>query len=115
MIAQIQTLTDDVTAAADDNERAQKKAALEAHLREVGRLLQMALDLRDSDSDPKAVAQARYLQSFVMLKLGRPLDSVILARHCMIQDRTTDPDSALNATADCNGGSSVRMEHGTRT
>ncbi len=99
MIAQIQTLTDDVTAGADENERAQKKAALEAHLREVGRLLQMALDLRDSDSDLKAVAQARYLQSFVMLKLGRPLDSVILARHCMIQDRATDPDSALNATS----------------
>jgi hypothetical protein len=99
MIAQIQTLTDDLTAAADDNERAQKKAALEAHLREVGRLLQMALDLRDSDSDPKAVAQARYLQSFVMLKLGRPMESIILARYCMIQDRKTDPDSALNATA----------------
>ena len=98
MIAQIQTLSDDVTAATDENARAQKKAALEAHLREVGRLLQMALDLRDSDSDAKAVAQARYLQSFVMLKLGRPLDSMILAQHCMIHDRATDPDTALNAT-----------------
>jgi tetratricopeptide (TPR) repeat protein len=98
MIGQIQTLTDDVTAAADDNTRAQKKAALEAHLMEVGRLLQLALDLRDSDSDLKAVAQARYLQSFVMLKLGRPLDSLILAKHCMINDRTNDPDTALNAT-----------------
>ncbi|MDA1230154.1 MAG: hypothetical protein O2856_05220, partial [Planctomycetota bacterium] len=56
MIAQIQALTDDVTAAADENTRAQKKAVLEAHLHEVGRLLQLALDLRDSDSDPKAVA-----------------------------------------------------------
>ncbi len=98
MIAQIQALSDDVTAAADENERAQKKVALETHLREVGRLLQMALDLRDSDSDLKAVAQARYLQSFVMLKLGRPLDSMILARHCMIHDRAADPDTALNAT-----------------
>lgn len=98
LIGQIQPLTDDVTAAADDNTRAQKKAALEAHLMEVGRLLQLALDLRDSDSDLKAVAQARYLQSFVMLKLGRPLDSLILAKHCMISDRTNDPDTALNAT-----------------
>ena len=98
MIAQIQALSDDVTAAADENVRAQKKAALEAHLHEVGRLLQMALDLRDPDSDVKAVAQARYLQSFVMLKLGRPLDSMILARHCMIHDRAADPDTALNAT-----------------
>jgi len=98
MIGQIQSLTDDVTAAVDENTRAQKKAALEAHLREVGRLLQLALDLRDSDSDPKAVAQGRYLQSFVMLKLGRPLDSLILAKHCMINDRTNDPDTASNAT-----------------
>lgn len=98
MIGQIQALTDDVTAAADENTRAQKKAALEAHLLEVGRLLQLALDLRDADSDPKAVAQARYLQSFVMLKLGRPLDSLILAKHCMISDRANDPDTALNAT-----------------
>ena len=98
MIGQIQALTDDVTAAADEKTRAQKKAALEAHLQEVSRLLQLALDLRDSDSDPKAVAQARYLQSFVMLKLGRPLDSLILAKHCMISDRSSDPDTALNAT-----------------
>ena len=98
MISQIQALSDDVIAAADENERAQRKAALEVHLQEVGRLLQLALDLRDSDSDVKAVAQARYLQSFVMLKLGRPLDSLILARHCMIQDRANDPDTALNAT-----------------
>jgi len=98
MIFQIDALTDEISAAKDDNERAQKKAAMESHLKEVGRLLQMALDLRDSDSDPKAVAQARYLQSFIMLKLGRPLDSVILARHCMIQDRAADPDSAMKAT-----------------
>ena len=98
MIAQIKVLSDDVAAAAEQDQRAQKKAALESHLTEVGRLLQMALDLRDSDSDPKAVAQARYLQSFVMLRLGRPLDSLILARYCMIQDRAADPDTALNAT-----------------
>ena len=98
MIAQIQALSDELTAAADENARAQKKAALDAHLHEVGRLLQVALDLRDPQSDVKAVAQARYLQSFVMLKLGRPLDSMILAQYCMIHDRATDPDTALNAT-----------------
>lgn len=98
MITQIQALSDDVTAAAEENSRAQKKAALDVHLREVGRLLQVALDLRDPQSDAKAVAQARYLQSFVMLKLGRPLDAMILAQYCMIHDRATDPDTALNAT-----------------
>ena len=98
MIAQIQTLSDDVTSAADDTARALKKVALETHLKQVAAMLQLAQDLRDSESDPKAVAQSRYLQSFVMLKLGRPLDSMILARHCMVEDRATDPDTALNAT-----------------
>ncbi len=98
MIAQIQALTDDVASAEDDTSRTLKKAALESHLKQVAAMLQLAQDLRDSDSDPKAVAQSRYLQSFVMLKLGRPLDSMILARHCMVQDRAADPDTALNAT-----------------
>jgi len=98
MIAQIQALTDDVANAEDDTARTLKKAALESHLKQVAAMLQLAQDLRDSDSDPKAVAQSRYLQSFVMLKLGRPLDSMILARHCMVQDRAADPDTALNAT-----------------
>lgn len=98
MIAQIQQLSDDVTNAASDVEKATKKAALESHLKEVGRLLQLALDLRDDDSDPKAVAQSRYLLSFVKLRLGRPLDAIILAQYCFEHDIKADPDTALNAT-----------------
>lgn len=98
MISQIQTLSDEMANAEDDTTRTLKKAALETHLRQVADMLQLAQDLRDSDSDPKAVAQSRYLQSFVMLKLGRPLDAMILAQHCMVQDRAADPDTALNAT-----------------
>ena len=98
MIAQIQQLSDDAAKAADATEKATKTAALEGHLREVGRLLQLSLDLRDDDSDPKAVAQSRYLLSFVKLRLGRPLDAIILAQYCFEHDIKSDPDTALNAT-----------------
>ncbi|MFM7039489.1 MAG: hypothetical protein ACKO2L_17385 [Planctomycetaceae bacterium] len=98
MIAQIQQLTDEINRAADDTERATKKSALDNHLAEVGRLLKLALSLREGDSDPKAVAQTRYLLSFVLLRQGYPLDSIVLARHAMVHDQKNDPDSALNAT-----------------
>jgi len=98
MIAQIQQLSDDAAKAADVTEKATKTAALESHLKEVGRLLQLSLDLRDDDSDPKAVAQSRYLLSFVKLRLGRPLDAIILAQYCFEHDIKADPDTALNAT-----------------
>ena len=98
MIAQIQQLSDDAAKAADATEKATKTAALESHLKEVGRLLQLSLDLRDDDSDPKAVAQSRYLLSFVKLRLGRPLDAIILAQYCFEHDIKADPDTALNAT-----------------
>ncbi|MEY3173467.1 MAG: hypothetical protein RLZZ436_1381, partial [Planctomycetota bacterium] len=98
MIAQIQQLTDEINRAADDAERASRKSALDNHLAEVGRLLKLALSLREGDSDPKAVAQTRYLLSFVLLRQGNPLDSIVLARHAMVHDQKADPDSALNAT-----------------
>ncbi|MEI7700826.1 MAG: hypothetical protein WCK86_13595 [Planctomycetia bacterium] len=98
MIAQIQELTDELSRAADDSERSAKKAALDNHLNEVGRLLRLALALREADSDAKAVAQSRYLLSFVMLKQGNPLDAVVLATNSMSKDQRTDPDTALNST-----------------
>jgi tetratricopeptide (TPR) repeat protein len=98
MISQIQQLSDEVGKSVDANDKAQKQAALDNHLTEVGRLLQLALDLKDSDSDAKAVAQARYLLSFVLLRQGKSLDAVILATYCLINDRKADPDTALNAT-----------------
>jgi len=98
MIAQIQQLSDDISRAADQNERTLKQTALSNHLNEVGRLLQLALDLKDTDSDPKAVAQVRYLLSFVLLRQGKALDAMILSTFCLEYDAKADPDTALNAT-----------------
>ncbi len=98
MIAQIQELTDELSRAANESERSEKKAALNGHLENCGRLLELALALADSDSDAKAVAQARYLLSFIMMRQGNPLDSIVLATYCFTHDQKVDPETALNAT-----------------
>jgi hypothetical protein len=98
MIGQIAEFNDAVASAKDTNEKNQKQAELTNHLAEVGRLLQLALDLREPDSDDKAVAQTRYLLSYVFFMQKKHLDSVILASYCMTNDKKADPDNALNAT-----------------
>ncbi len=98
MIGQVQQLNDQVSKAKDATEKSQRQAELTNVLNEVGRLLQLSLDLREPDSDAKAVAQARYLLSYVYFMQKKPLDSVILASYCMTNDRKADPDNALNAT-----------------
>jgi tetratricopeptide (TPR) repeat protein len=97
LIGQIETLSEALDAA-PASERSIKQAALDSHLAEIGRLLRLALDLSSADSDRKAVAQSRYLLSFVLLRQEKPYDAAILASHVMVHDRDDDPDTALNAT-----------------
>ncbi|MCA9066670.1 MAG: hypothetical protein KDA96_26565, partial [Planctomycetaceae bacterium] len=64
-----------------------------------GHYLQLALDLKVSETNPKSIAQARYLLSFVYLSEGRYFDAVVISRFCMNFDRAANPDAALDATA----------------
>lgn len=98
MITQLKGLQDDLKAAKTADEKQKAQQAIDSQLNEVGRLFQLALDLRDVNSDPKAVAQARYLLSYVFLRQRKSFDALILARYCMTRDKTNDPDSALSAT-----------------
>lgn len=98
LIAQIQELTEDLSRAANESERSEKKAALNGHLENCGRLLELSLALADAESNPKAVAQARYLLSFILMRQGNPLDSIVLATYCFTHDQKADPETALNAT-----------------
>lgn len=98
MIDQIQKLKDEADAAGDQATRDQKLTALDLHLNEVGRLLQLALDLRNDETDAKAVAQTRYLLSFIYFRQRHNFDAIIMATYCMVHDRAADPDTALNAT-----------------
>ncbi|MEZ6060531.1 MAG: hypothetical protein R3C19_09230 [Planctomycetaceae bacterium] len=98
MIGQIEKLKESVDQASGPADRQSANQALMLHLNEVGRLLQLALGLREGTTDPKAIAQARYLLSFIYLRQRKSYDALILARYCMEKDGEADQDTALNAT-----------------
>jgi cellulose synthase operon protein C len=98
MIEQIQKLNSAADAEPDATAKKQKLTELDLHLNEVGRLLRLALDLREDDTDAKAVAQAKYLMSFILYRQRKNYDAVIMATHCMTRERTADPETAENAS-----------------
>lgn len=97
MLSQIQKLEQEAAAAVTSDERQQKQTALDLHVNEIGRILRLALELQHDGTDRKAVAQARYLLSYVLERQRKHLDAVILSMDCMMRDRASDPDTAVNA------------------
>ena len=98
MVGQIKGLQEDMKAAKTQPEKDKAQQAFDIHLNEIGRLFQLALDLRDERTDRKAMAQARYLLSYVFMRQRKSFDAYILAKYCMTRDKLNDPDSALSAT-----------------
>lgn len=98
MITQLKGLNEDLSAAKTPDEKQKAQQAIDSQLNEVGRMFRIALALRSPESDPKAVAQARYLLSYVFLRQRKNFDAIILAKYCMTRDKVNDPDSALSAT-----------------
>lgn len=98
MVSQIKGLQEAMRAAKTKPQKDKAQQAFDLHLNEVGRLFQLALDLRDEQTDKRAMAQARYLLSYVFMRQRKSFDAYILARYCMTRDRLNDPGSALDAT-----------------
>ncbi len=98
MVSQLKALNEDLQKAKSPEEKQKAKQAIDYQLNEIGRLFAMALNLRDEKTDTKAVAQARYLLSYVYMRQRKSFDAIILAKYCMTTDRLNDPDSALSAT-----------------
>ena len=98
LVSQLQGLKDDLKAAKSGADRQKARSAIDRQMNEIGRLLGLALDLREEETDKKAVAQARYLLSYVYMSQRKSFDAIILARYCMTRDRLNDPDSALSAS-----------------
>ncbi|MCA9084539.1 MAG: hypothetical protein KDA81_10815 [Planctomycetaceae bacterium] len=98
MVSQLQGLSEDLKNAKTPEEKTKAQQAIDLQLNEIGRLFELALELRDEDTSPKAIAQARYLLSYVYLRQRKSFEAIILARYCMTQDRLNDPDTALSAT-----------------
>lgn len=87
-----------VTALTSEEQRQAARQQLDALTSEAGRLFRLALMLKESESDRKAVAQARYLLSYVYLQQRKYYDAVILARHVMRDHHEDAPETAADAT-----------------
>ncbi|MDG1897193.1 MAG: hypothetical protein P8J37_20035 [Fuerstiella sp.] len=98
MVSQLKGLNEVLQKAKSSEEKQKARQAIDFQLNEVGRLFALALSLRDEKTDTKAVAQARYLLSYVYMRQRKSFDAIILAQYCMTTDRLNDPDSALSAT-----------------
>lgn len=98
MVDQIQQLNGEIEEAGGDEERKARVKALDDHLHEVARLLNLALSLREDDTDRKAATQARYLLSFINYRQKNYPHALILATDCMVRDRAADPETAENAS-----------------
>lgn len=97
-VSQLKGLQEDLDTAKSGADKQKARQAIELQLNDIGRMFDLALRLRENDTDPKAVAQARYLLSYVYMRQRKSFDAIILAKYCMTQDRLNDPDSALSAT-----------------
>jgi len=98
IVGRLQQAREAVAAATSDELRRQAEQQRDLLTSESGRLFQLALRLRAPDSDRSAVAQARYLLSFVRLQQGKDRDAFILAREVMRRHREDTPDTAADAT-----------------
>ena len=98
MVSQIKDLDEAKGKAKTPDERQKAQQALNVHYNEIGRLFELALSLRDENTTPAAVAQARYLLSYVFMRQRKSFDAFILARYCMTHDKVNNPDIALDAT-----------------
>lgn len=98
MVGQLKGLEQDLKEAESSEDRDKARQAIDLQLNEIGRLFELALNLRDDRTDKKALAQTRYLLSFIYMRQRKSFDAFILARYCMTRDKQNDPDSALSAT-----------------
>ena len=81
-----------------EDQRTQAAQELELLESEAGRLFQLALKLREHGSDRSAVAQSRYLLSYVFLQQRKYHDAFVLARHVMRRHGEDAPETAGNAS-----------------
>jgi hypothetical protein len=98
MVNQLQEFREDIQNATSDAEKQTAEQAFSMQLNEIGRMFELALSLRDDSTAANAVAQSRYLLSYVYLRQRKSYDAVIMALYCMKHDREADPDTVLNAT-----------------
>jgi hypothetical protein len=98
IIGRLQEARDFVELAESDAAQTEATQQLELLESEAGRMFQLALKLRQPDSDRSAVAQARYLLSYVFLQQRKSYDAFVLARHVMRGRREIIGETAADAS-----------------
>ena len=98
IVGRLQESRDAVQLAQTDNNRQQATQELELLQAEAGRMFQLAIQLRKPDSDRSAIAQARYLLSYVFLQQRKSYDAFVLARHVMRRHKEDAAETAADAT-----------------
>lgn len=98
IVGRLQESRDAVQLAQTDHNRQQATQELELLQAEAGRMFQLAIQLRKPDSDRSAIAQARYLLSYVFLQQRKSYDAFVLARHVMRRHKEEAAETAADAT-----------------
>ena len=98
LVGRLQESRDAVQLAQTDSNRQQAIQELELLQAEAGRMFQLAIQLRKTDSDRSAIAQARYLLSYVFLQQRKSYDAFVLARHVMRRHKEEAAETAADAT-----------------
>ncbi|MCH2202457.1 MAG: tetratricopeptide repeat protein [Fuerstiella sp.] len=98
IIGQLQELRNAVQLAENDEQQMQATQQLELFEAEAGRMFQLALQFRKPDSDHSAVAQARYLLSYVFLQQRKSYDAFVLSRHVMRRHSEHAGETAASAS-----------------
>ncbi len=97
VVGRMQDVQQALASAASDEERQQLTERQKLLTDEAGRLFERALMLRTPDSDAAAVAQARYLLSYVFVRQRRPYEAFVLARYVMRHPAEDSTETAEHA------------------
>ena len=98
IIGRLQEARSAVKLAETGNRRTQAAQELELLEAEAGRMFDLALKLRDRNSDRSAVAQARYLLSYVLLRQNKSYHAFVLSRHVIRHHSGDAKETAANAS-----------------
>ena len=98
IIGQLQGVRSALQLVETDPQQTQAAQQLELLEAEAGRMFQLALQFREPDSDRSAVAQARYLLSYIFLRQRKNYDAFVLARHVMRRHTKDADETAANAS-----------------
>jgi len=96
-VNEIARFNERLAAAKGTDQEEQIKNERRQHLRETARLLKLALELAQSNTDPRELQNARYYLAFAQYELGNGYEAGILGEYVARRLKVLDPPLALEA------------------